>query len=335
MRGSFRRWVCAGAAGAAALWAAGDAAAQERFNPRVGLVTSGFFYRSTTALRVNPIGLFSDFRVGLRVRLFNDPGRGVLLRNTYAALGASAVLSPAFARVGLAAEVQPLQIINLQVIWEPVFQWFGTFSNLQTYPNVGASRSGAGVLSSGSVYGANETAPADNFQRASAWQLTFQGTLQARIGRTLAIRNTFRAVRSEYFKSSLGASHQGDRVYYDPFYDVAAPLDGWVFANDLDVVAQLTDVGTNIGIRYSAVLPQHDEAADPTVASVDLATHRVGPIVTYTFRERRHGWFNAPTLFVLAQWWLRHQWRTGNDGAGTVTQAMPMIIVGFSFRGDA
>lgn len=321
------RKLALGVLGVAAMVTAGGVAhAQERFNPRAGLVTTGPFYRVTAAARLNPIGLFGDVRAGYRLRLFNSPTRSVLLRNTYVALAASLVASPAFLRPGIALEIQPLQILNLQVVYEPIVQWMGTFSNLQTYPTVAQSGIGAGVLSSG-----NNPPDPTNAQTARGWQLTFQGTLQARIGQILAVRNTFRAVRSSYDTSSLAPAHQNDRVYYDPFYDTVSPLDGWVFANDLDVIASLTDLGTNIGLRYSSVIPQLGDYADPNRTTT---THRLGPIVTYTFKEERHSAFNAPTVFVLAQWWLHHQFRTGGESPGTISQYMPMIILGFSFRGD-
>jgi hypothetical protein len=327
MRGSRGRVLAGVVCGVTAMVGAGGVAhAQERFNPRVGLATTGPYYRATVAVRLNPIGLFGDFRAGYRLRLFNSPTRHILLRNTYIALAASVVASPAFVRPGIALEIQPIQMLNLQVLYEPVVQWFGSFSNLQTYPTAGQSGIGAGIVASG-----NNPPDATNAQSARGWQLTLQGTLQARIGQTLAVRDTFRAVRSSYDTSTLAPAHQGDRVYYDPFYDVVAPLDGWVFTNDLDVIASLTDLGTNIGLRYTSVIPQLGDGDD---ANRTTTTHRLGPIVTYTFKEQRHAAFNAPTVFVLAQWWLHHQFRTGGDSPGTISQYMPMIVMGFSFRGD-
>lgn len=328
MRASRRHALAIGVFGAVvAVSSGGTAQAQERFNPRVGLVTTGPYYRATLALRANPLGLFVDARAGYRMRLFNSPTRHILLRNTYIALAATVGASPAFVRPGIALEIQPLQILNLQVIYEPIIQWFGSFKNLQTYPTVAASGIGAaGVVGSG-----NEPLDAANAQSARGWQLTLQGTLQARIGQTLAVRDTFRAVRASYDASTLAAGRQGDRVYYDSFYDVVAPLDGWVCTNDLDVLASLTDLGTNIGLRYTTVMPllgSDDDAARTTT------THRLGPIISYTFKEARHAAFNAPTVFLLAQWWLHHQYRTGGDSPGTVTQYMPLIALGFSFRGD-
>lgn len=320
------RWM-GSALGAAALTAglalhASEAGAQERFNPRNGLVTTGPYYRVTAAARMNPIGLFLDGRAGYRVRLFNDPRRGVLLRNTYAALAGSMVLSPAFVRPGVVAEFQPLAILNLQASYERVW-WVlgGTWGHLQTFDNARQNWSTLSI---------NDAAK-QNAIAASGQQVTLQGTLQARIGQNLAIRNTFRAVRQWYDTDSFPVGRPR-ALYYNPFYDALEPTDGWVFVNDLDVVATLTDLGTNIGLRYSVVSPRLEGLADPTV---DTTTHRVGPLISYTFRERRHSWFNAPTLFVLAQWWTVNQWRTGNTETNSVTQWAPMFVIGFSFRGDA
>ncbi len=321
MRRAFGRGV-AGAVSAVALLAmAGEAGAQERFNPRVGLATTGPYYRFSTALRVNPIGLFVDFRGGWRQRLFNDPGRSVLLRNTYVALAGTVVTSPAFVRPGIALEVQPLAILNLQAVWEPVVQWFGTFGNVQSFNDVTSNYSDAVLSRNRNVPGAVQT--------ARGWQFTAQATLQARIGQTLALRDTFRAVYQKYDPATLTSGRTG--LFYDPFYDVIAPTDGWTLVNDVDVIAQLTDLGTNLGLRFSSVMPQLGSFAND---STTTTTHRLGPIVTYTFRERRHGAVNAPTLYALAQWWLQHPFRTGGDNEGAVSRALPMIIVGFSMRGD-
>lgn len=298
------------------------ARAQERFNPRNGLVTTGPFYRFTAAARANPIGLFLDFRGGYRQRLFNHPRRSVLLRNTYAALAGSVVFSPAFVRPGVVAEFQPLAILNLQVWYERIW-WFlgGTWGHIQTFNSVTENWS---TLSIGDEAKRNAIA-------ASGQQVTLQGTLQARVGQTLAIRNTFRAVRQWYDTDRFPVGRPRD-LYYNPFYDSIELTDGWVFVNDLDVIATLTDLGTNIGLRYSVVSPRLEGFAND---AVDTTTHRLGPLISYTFRERRHSWFNAPTIFVLAQWWIVNQWRTGNTEYNTVTQWAPMFILGFSFRGDA
>lgn len=305
------------------------AAAQERTTPRVGVVTDGAYGRAATVLRINPLGLFVDLRLGLRTRLARRPDRPVLLQNTYVAAGVTFAASPAFLRPGVYVEAQPLQILNVQALYEPVVQWFGSFNNLQTAPGVtGFNTSDAGLARAVAMPPPGASA-GDIAQTARGWQFTLQGTLQARLGESLAVRDTLRAVRQSYAASTL-AQGRTHRVLYDPFYDAVEPVEGWVVTNDLDVLFMLPDVGTNLGVRYSIVAPQLDDGDDPSVVTT---THRVGPLVSYTFRERRHGFFNAPTVFVLAQWWARHAWRTGGGGDASAAW-LPMIAAGFSFRSD-
>ncbi len=295
------------------------ASAQEytsRYNPRQGVVTNGLYHRLGVAVRLNPLGLFVEGRFGYRRRLFHGPRSGILFKNTYAGLAATLAVSPAFVRPGISLEVQPLQILHLMVTYEPLVQWFGTFNYLQSFSNDEARAN----FSDDEIRRRSALA-----QTARGWQLTLSGTLQVKIG-DLAVRSNFRGVRASY-----DGLRNNDPNYYDIFFDVLAPNNGWTFLNDSDVIYQMSDLGLNIGVRYSAVVPLFEGGA---LDGVQTATHRVGPLVSYTFRERRHSFFNAPTVFVLAQWWLAHRYRTG-DGPESITQGLPMIVFGFSFRGDS
>ena len=40
--------------------------------------------------------------------------------------------------------------------------------------------------------------------------------------------------------------------------------------------------------------------------------------------------FNQPTVFAMANWWLSHRYRTGEE----VSQAFPYVLLGFAFNGD-
>ncbi len=307
---------------AATLLGAGSAFAQDRPPPRPFEATTGFFYRTAVFARLNPLGLFVDARAGMRWRLFNAPDRPVILQNTYASIGASVVASPAFVRPGIVAEVQPVQMLNLQVSYEPVVQWFGTFGNLQTFDDAHANFSDAGLSRNRDVAGTVQT--------ARGWQLSLQATLQTRIGPWFALRDTVRGVYANYATSTLTSGHT--RLYYDPSSDVLALTDGWVVTNDLDAIVRITRHRLNVGVRYTVVAPLLGSAGADDVATT---THRVGPLVSYTFYERDHGWFNAPTVYVMAQWWLVHPWRTGGPSPDATSQAVPMFVAGFSFRGDA
>ena len=63
----------------------------------------------------------------------------------------------------------------------------------------------------------------------------------------------------------------------------------------------------------------------------DLATHRVGPLVAYTFHNRPSGArFDEPTLLLLVQWHAQHPYRAGQErNAG-----IPLIALAFQFQGD-
>ena len=131
--GSMRRsqWKVSALAAAAAVGIAlhgGEASAQERFNPRNGLVTTGPFYRFTAAARMNPIGLFIDFRGGYRMRLFNSPTRSVLLRNTYAAvLGSVVPRAERVRREGWGAARSPIFNLRYALARRPGFRAFFCF----------------------------------------------------------------------------------------------------------------------------------------------------------------------------------------------------------------
>lgn len=314
--------ACAGALGLTPR----EAAAQDRFNTRVGRVTNGLFYRFTTAARVNPLGVFIEARGGYRHRLF-DPGSGpLILRNTYFAVAPSVVLSPAFVRPGLAVEFSPLAILNLSAIVEYV-QFFGSFNLAQTFQSSSTTYSNAAVV--GTALGRDGGAEA-----ARGLQVNLSALLQARAG-DLVVRSNFRGI---YFDLTFDKEANGPaagrgpgHVYYDQFFDALAPTNGWLFANDSDLLYQSPDLGVTFGLRFSAVMPiytSREHAGGPE--DVNNTTMRLGPLFAYTFRERRHGAFNAPSIFALAQWWIRHPYRTEGVGA-----AMPMIVIGLSFRGDS
>ncbi|HEY1086216.1 MAG TPA: hypothetical protein VGE37_00930 [Archangium sp.] len=126
----------------------------------------------------------------------------------------------------------------------------------------------------------------------------------------------------------------GDRVYYDQFYDVAAGNGGWTFTNDLDVLWQGLENKLIAGARYTATAPFYDPARhfDPNAVeqNVDNSMHRLGPFVGYTFKIEDGAKFNNPTVFILVQWWLKNRFRTGLD----TPAALPLMGVGFQMTGD-
>ncbi|MFO0629217.1 MAG: hypothetical protein U0325_26820 [Polyangiales bacterium] len=316
--------LCSVAAGVAA---PGEASAQDRFNTRQGRITNGFFYRATTALRVNPLGLFVEARAGIRHRLF-DPGSGpLILRNTYIAIAPSLVASPAFVRPGIAMEFSPLAILNFSALVEYV-QFFGSFNLAQTWQNSRADYSNAAVFGTA----AGREGGADT---ANGLQVNLSALLQARAG-DIVLRSNFRGIYFNLtFKKPPNGAPDGTPpgpVYYDQFFDVLAPTNGWLFVNDSDLLYQSQELGLTVGLRFSSVMPLYTsrERVGGVGDDSDRTTMRLGPLIAYTLSERRHGPFNAPSIFALAQWWIQHPYRTADIGG-----AMPNIVIGFSFRGDS
>ncbi|MEM1414909.1 MAG: hypothetical protein AAGH15_08410, partial [Myxococcota bacterium] len=106
-----------------------------------------------------------------------------------------------------------------------------------------------------------------------------------------------------------------------------------------------------VGARYTLTRPFYSDAPDGGNGRV---FDRVGPVLAYTFFKKFKDSFNGPSILLLVQWWTRHRWRTGDADACTagflqdggcsesngtfvtdgVSQAFPLILLGFDFRGD-
>jgi hypothetical protein len=161
----------------------------------------------------------------------------------------------------------------------------------------------------------------------NGWELTLGANLQFKLG-PVVVRSAARLVNGNL------ALRPGDTVYYDQLYDVLAPNRGWFFTNDLDVLYQGLENKLIVGARYTFTAPLYDSTRhlDPTAASttVDNSTHRVGPLIGYTFKMEDGAKFNTPTVFLLVQWWVKHRWRTGAD----TPAALPLIGIGFQITGD-
>lgn len=291
------------------LLAAGPASAQmlqDRAPPPQRLV-----HRNTLALRYNPLGLLYDGRFSYRFRLYESAS--VALRDNFVGFGVAPTASPAFVKVGPWVEFNPLSVLGFWAALQGV-QYFGTFGMLQGFP------------SSASDFGDRELkSRAERRRAASGWELTLGANFQARAG-PLVLRDMARAVRGSY---GLG---EGDRIYYDPFYDVGAPNDGWFLVNDVDVLWQGLDGKLLAGARYTWTNPFYSAAqGDPAGTQVtDNVMHRVGPFLAYTFKSEDGARLNNPTMFLLVQWWVKHRFRTGADSP----QAVPLVGAGFQITGD-
>lgn len=286
---------------------------QDRGPPKHRIV-----HRNTLALRVNPLGLLYEGRFIYRFRLYQSDSP--VLRDNFVGIGLSPGASPAFARIGIYAEVAPASVATFWVNYEFV-QYFGTFDLFQSFPSARSNFSDPEIASRRNLAAGD---PLRSY-RGNGTQLTLGLNLQARLGESIVVRNNTRVVRPQY------NVRQGDTVFYDQFYDVLAPNGGWYLTNDLDAWYN-PKWGLIAGLRYTATAPFYTDSqfAPGELPGGVNQTHRVGPIIGYTFFQRDGAKFNAPTIILMAQWWLRHTYRTGQVSS----QAFPLIALGFQFTGD-
>jgi len=306
------------AVAAAAFLAAGPLVAQmlPQGPPAQRLVLRGF-----TAARYNAQGLTAEGKLDFRLRLFRS--EHLALRENYAALGVVAGLSPAFARGGLFVEVQPLSVLQLGAQLEAV-RWFGTFDLVQSFSSARAAHWEADLQRLGDLPAGD---PARNYG-ASGTNLTLWGRLQVRFG-PLAVRDTL-----SLFRPDLGL-RAGDPVYYDGTHDFLLPNRGWLMTNDADVLWLRAGgvAGLVLGLRHtlvSAAYRSADFAAGESPVDINGPMHRLGPLAAYTLHERGGGWFNAPTIAVLTQWYLKHRYRAGQERSAII----PSVALAFGFFGD-
>jgi hypothetical protein len=274
-------------------------------------------YRNLLVARLNPLGLLDEARLSYRYRLYRSESPA--LRDNFVSVGLAPGLSPAFGRLGVVAELQPLSILQVWGMYEFVGN-FGTFRQFQSFPSARSNFSDTELYARDELPSGDVRRPYAN----SGTQLTLGATLQFKAGPVVA-RSLFRLVRPDM------ALREGDRVFYDIYYDVLAPNRGWYFVNDADVLYQ-TGKGLTIGLRWASSHaffgPSHFSPGEPQENLT--TTHRLGPVVAYTFAERDGAPLNAPTVLLMVNWWLAHRYRTGVDSSAF----FPYLALGFSFSGD-
>jgi hypothetical protein len=262
--------------------------------------------------RVNPLGAVTRVRTGYRVQLTNRAGP--LFDESMVALKMVGEITPAYSAVGGRFELQPLTILQLAVQQE-VIGTHAAFFTTMSYPTTDAD------YRDSTMRGQRDDAYS-TIGQSTALDALFQVKLE-----TIALRSQFRAVTQRM------RLREGDRLFYSQPYDVLFPNGGWMIMNDLDLL-WLFPFGLKIGARYTATRVFYGEEADPNGTGAALTpTHRVGPAIAYTFFERKKdegSRWNAPTLALLAQWWARHPYRTGEGSSA----ALPYLLLAFTHRGD-
>jgi hypothetical protein len=265
-------------------------------------------YTSLTAAQWNPLGLQSDLFAGYRYRLFES--HRLVLLDTFVGGMLIARLNPAFARLGAGLELQPVTPLTLRALYEHRL-YFGTAKMLQSFQ---------------SPYDAHDDdelsrrADAGENYAGHGHQITLQAVLRAKAG-PVALLDQLDVV---YFDMSLRGN---DRLFYVNLFDTLCPRDGFVLANHGHLV-YLTGFGLIAGVRYTLVHAFYPEAWIPD-GNPNTPTHRIGPIVAYTFKGRGQR-FSAPTLILILNWWVGSRYRSG----AAVSQALPYGVVAFQFSGD-
>ncbi len=275
-------------------------------------------HRNTISARVNPLGLLYEGRLMYRFRLYESPS--MALRDNFIGLGAMAILSPAFAEIGPYIEFQPLTVLGFWATYM-YSQYFRTFGLFQSFPSPNSNFSDTEIRRLADLPRTDAQA---NYVTGGG-QLIIGADFQVKVWQIM-LRSKARLVRSSY------RMRAGDTVFYEQFYDVLAPNNGWFLTNDADLLWQRDDSKLFIGLRYTATTAfyegrQYLGGEEQTNLN---AMHRVGPFAAYTFRIQDGAAFNSPTVFLLAQWWLVHRYRTG----AVSTQALPLLGVGFQVSGD-
>jgi hypothetical protein len=257
-------------------------------------------HRTLLAVRVNPGGLALDSRLAYRLRLFEHESRA--LRDNYLGLGAGLTVSPSFARLGPVVELAPASMITLWASFQLV-SYFGTLHQLQSFPDGGA------------VYD-DDSLDAGEGYASLGTEAAFGADVQAKVG-PIALRARNRVVRADL------DLHEGDEAYYDSVTDTLLTDRGFSFSTDVDLLWVGLENRLVAGLRYSATVPVEALAQD------DRTVQRFGPIVAYSFYVRDGARWNAPSVFLLVQWWVTHPYRRDDPG-----KAVPLVAAGFQVSGD-
>ncbi len=300
--------VTGGCALLAAVWLAlaGSALASDDGE---GKTTLG--YSNLLVGRLNPLGAKNDLKLHVKRSLFDIDH--ILLQDTYVGTTLISSLKPTAVYLGLGAELQPLAVLKLSATVEWV-RYFTSFDNVMSFPYASAAHGDSNIEKLGKA--------GENYATRAVY-VSLSALLQAKVG-PIAVRNDLKAT---YIHIDL---EPGDTVYYEIEWDLLAQDRSWVLFNTTDLL-YLSDFGLIAGVRYALAHAFYDERAfapgEPR-KNPNSPTHRIGPLVGYSFTTKWQT-FEKPTLLLIANWWLKHRYRTGRE----VSQAMPTIMLAFAFRG--
>lgn len=269
------------------------------------------YYESLAALRYNPLGLQERMTIGYRMRLTDKPQDDLFFGDSYAWVGLTGLQTPAFMRVGPWARLMPISLLRLQAGYE-IVRYNGGLDQMLTWDdasNVNYSDDNIEALA------------ADGTLKAQGSIFTLEARLQAKAG-PVAVRATL--ARYDYSYDVDGFA------FYDQTLDILAPTDGVVTMGDFDLLYVATDQLT-VGARSSHTRSEAEFAADDSEALRRASIDRTGALVAYKFKSDQGSRFDQPTVYVISQWHINHEYRAGTE----VNRAIPYLAVGFAFTGDA
>ncbi len=284
--------------------------------------TTRVMANNLTIFRLNPIGLENRTRFGWQRKLYEGHARAT--NDNFIFAGTYLRVHPAGGRVAALLEVQPVALFNLRLTAEAL-GYLGNFTFIQ-------SRASAFDDLSDKAMAANKEGPQGNY-RSGGLHFTIEPTLQAAVGPIV--------VRTKAFFGRFDMSLQrGDAVWYEPTLDVPVSGNGWVFANDLDVLYRksMGEAMLTLGLRYSVVRPLYGKADVLEGQDVDAAIkandhHRVGVLAAYTLYDRPGTSFNKPSIVGIVSRYVDHRFRTGS-GPNHVNANVPYFVLGFAFESD-
>jgi hypothetical protein len=272
--------------------------------------TTGWSWSNTAYAQLNPRAFQDEIRLTLRLPLSDEPTPLAGSVAAFVGLG----IGPGALRPVVGLELQPISPLSLGVAYLPTY-----------YPNlVGATRSYPSPHSEydSGVFSSPREGPSGSgslFSHQLLLSASLRWKLDWLVGRI--------AVQASRFWADLPS---GDRVYYEPTYDVVVDAHGWVAQNDVDLGVQLSPA-LILGVRHTLTLAWYRDAAYAPGESRDnpnTPMSRVGPEMRWAFFDRATG-AESGSVFVLAQWYLVHRYRTGEAVSG----AVPLLGIGFTLTG--
>lgn len=267
-------------------------------------------YTCITGGQFNPLGVETMLQTGYRHRLFDS--ERLVLRDTFVGASLLTGVNPAFARVGLAVELQPTTALTLKAIYQHR-GYFGVANMLLTFRSPSDAhdddtmreRSRAGENTIGNVH-----------------QLSFQAVLRAKLG-PVAL---FDELNLHHFRANLPGD---DRLFYDAFIDTLVPVNGGMALANHAHLVWLTRFRLIVGLRYTVVHVRYPDQWLTDGENHNTPTHRLGPIVAYTFSTVSPR-FKNPLVVLSVNWWIRSRYRSGEHSS----QAIPYGLLGLVFSGD-